>query len=153
MSRIIEKTEDLRALAGQEIGVSDWLELTQHMFDDFSPAAGGPQWLHPVAEPVPEAPLYDDSVEHGFLTLSIMGSLRATAFEIREKGRLGINYGMNHLRFPAPGPCGSRIRGRFGLASYQPFEGGVETTWNVTVEREGGVEPVLVAEWITRTYL
>src|SRR5687768_12930052 len=98
MSRIIEKTEDLRALAGQEIGVSDWLELTQHMFDDFSPAVA----------PAPEEPPYDDSVEHGFLTLSIMGSLRATAFEIREKGRLGINYGMNHLRFPAPVPCGSR---------------------------------------------
>ena len=89
---------------------------------------------------------------HGFLTLSLLPELAASAFEIRET-RMGVNYGLNRVRFPAPVPVGSRLRGHFKLLSYEPIEGGAQVTMEVTMEREGSAKPVCIAESVSRRYV
>jgi acyl dehydratase len=91
------------------------------------------------------------TVAHGFLTLSLLSRLLRDAVEIRGAS-LGINYGLNRVRFTGPVPAGSRVRARFRLAALEEIDRGVQITWNVTVEREGEAKPVLVAEWITRRH-
>jgi acyl dehydratase len=95
---------------------------------------------------------FGGTIAHGFLTLSLLPKLTDATFEFSDR-TMGINYGLNKVRFPAPVPAGSKIRGRFTLAKLEPVDGGVQTTWTVVVEREGGDKPVMVAETISRHYL
>jgi len=94
---------------------------------------------------------YGTTVAHGFLTLSLLPHLMREAVDL-QGARMGINYGLNRVRFTAPVPAGSRVRARFRLAAAEVIEGGMQTVWSVTVEREGEAKPVLVAEWVTRRH-
>jgi len=141
----------LKDWVGKEVAVTDWLTVSQERIEHFATASGDDQWIHvDRARAARESP-YRTTVAHGFLTLSLLSHFLREAVEI-EGARLGINYGLNRVRFTGPVPSGSRVRARFRLAAVEDLDEGVQTTWNVTVEREGADKPVLVAEWITRRH-
>ena len=145
------KLGDLSGRVGQEIGVSPWLEVTQARIDLFAKAIDDPQWIHIDPERAKKGP-FGATIAHGFLTLSLLSHLIENTFSFEDR-KMGVNYGLNKVRFTAPLPSGSKIRARFVLAKYEPIPGnGMQNTWNVTIEREGGDKPVLVAEWLTRSY-
>jgi len=141
----------LKDWVGKEIAVTDWLSVSQERIDHFAAASGDDQWIHVDRERAARESPYRTTVAHGFLTLSLLSRLLRDAVEI-QGARLGINYGLNRVRFTGPVPAGSRVRARFKLAAVEDLEQGVQTTWNVTVEREGEDKPVLIAEWITRRH-
>ena len=143
-----EHLTDLQPLVGQELGVSEWVSVDQKRIDQFAEATGDHQWIH--IDPVRAAAgPFKTTVAHGFLTLSMLPEMSASAFEVRDT-RMGVNYGLNRVRFPAPVPSGSRLRGRFKLLSYEPIEGGAQLVVEVTMEREGSPKPVCVAESVAR---
>ena len=145
-----EHLADLQPLVGQEIGVSEWISVEQQRIDQFADATGDHQWIH--IDPVRAAAgPFKTTVAHGFLTLSLLPEMSASAFEVRDT-RMGVNYGLNRVRFPAPVPSGSRLRGRFKLLGYEPIEGGAQLTVEVTMEREGSPKPVCVAESVARRF-
>ncbi len=142
---------ELQPLVGQTIGTSDWIEVTQQRIQLFADATGDQQWIHVDPERARAGP-FGSTIAHGFLTLSLLPEMSASAFEIRDV-RMGVNYGLNKVRFPAPVPAGSRLRGHFKLLGYEPIEGGVQMVVEVTMEREGSAKPVCVAESVGRRYL
>jgi acyl dehydratase len=149
--RRFEHLADLQTLVGQEVAVSDWITIDQGRIDRFADATGDHQWIHVDPARAAAGP-FGTTVAHGFLTLSILPELSASAIEIAD-ARMGVNYGLNRVRFPAPVPSGSRVRGRFRLLAYEPIEGGAQITMEVTMEREGGGKPVCVAESVARRYV
>jgi len=144
------KIADLASRVGQEVGVSEWLEIAQDRIDLFARATEDFQWIHIDRERAKQSP-FGSTIAHGFLTLSLLPKLSDSAFEISDR-KMGVNYGLNRLRFTSPVPAGSRVRARFTLTKLEDIEGGVQTTWNVVVEREGGDKPVMVAETLSRHY-
>ena len=146
--------ENIRALAnsvGQEIGVSEWLEVSQDRINQFAEATEDRQWIHlDASRSMNESP-FKTTIAHGFLSLSLLSELARRTFATGGV-RMGINYGLNRVRFVSPVPSGALIRGRFFLKALEDFKGGVQAIWNVTVEREGGEKPCLVAEWLVRYY-
>jgi acyl dehydratase len=149
--KTFERLVDLQALVGQELGVSDWVTVDQRRIDQFADATGDHQWIH--IDPVRAAAgPFGATVAHGFLTLSLLPEMSATAFQVRDT-RMGVNYGLNRVRFPAPVPSGSRLRGRFKLLAYEAIEGGAQVTVEVTMEREGSAKPVCVAESVGRRFV
>lgn len=152
MTRIvIPSVARLKDWVGKEVALTDWLTVTQERIDAFAAASGDDQWIHVDRQRAARESPYGTTVAHGFLTLSLLPHLLREAVEIQGL-RLGINYGLNRVRFTGPVPAGSRVRARFQLAAVEDIEQGVQTTWNVSVEREGAEKPVLVAEWITRRH-
>ena len=145
---------DVRTLGGclgKELAVSDWMEVTQERIDRFADATEDRQWIHvDAAYAVAKSP-FGGTIAHGFLVLSLVGSLLRDAIDIRGI-RLTVNYGLNRVRFVTPLPAGSRIRGRFTPVTTHEAGGGTQVTWSVTVEREHGDKPCCVAEWIVRYY-
>jgi acyl dehydratase len=145
---------DVRAIAnrvGEQIAVSDWLEVTQARINQFADATGDHQWIH--VDPVRAAAELPSkgTIAHGFLTLSLLSTLIRES--IRVTGlRMAINYGLNKVRFVSPVPSGSRIRALITLQAFDTVAGGYQATWQVTIEREGGEKPACVAEWIVRYY-
>jgi acyl dehydratase len=136
---------------GQELAVSEWMEVTQERIDRFAGATEDRQWIHvDRARAQAESP-FGTTVAHGFLTLSLVSALLRGAIAIHGI-RLAVNYGVNRVRFVAPLPAGSRIRGRFTPLTADEAGGGIHVTWSVTVEREHGDKPCCVAEWIVRYY-
>jgi acyl dehydratase len=148
--RSFETIAELKELVGQEIGVSDWITVTQERIQLFADATNDHQWIHVDVERAKAGP-FGTTIAHGFLTLSLLPEMAASAFGVRET-RMGVNYGLNKVRFPAPVPSGSRLRGRFKLIGYEPLEGGAQLTIQVTMEREGSDKPVCIAESIARRY-
>jgi len=148
--RMFEKLEDLLPLVGQEIGVSDWIVADQPRIQAFADATEDQQWIHTDPARAAAGP-FGSTIAHGFLTLSLLPRFYETAFRVRET-RMGLNYGLDRVRFPAPVPVGSRLRGRFVLRRLEAVEGGVQMMVEVTVEREGGGKPVCIAESLTRQY-
>jgi acyl dehydratase len=149
--KTLEHLSELAALVGQEVAVSDWLTVTQQQIDLFAQATGDHQWIHVDVERAKAGP-FGAPIAHGFLTLSLLPKFFETAFEIRDS-RMGVNYGLNKVRFTAPVPVGSRLRGRIKLLVCEPIDNqGMQMTWQVTVEREGGDKPVCIAESLTRRY-
>jgi len=144
--------DDLRTRIGQEIGVSEWREITQQQIDHFAEVTGDHQWIHLDQERAHRESPYGTTIAHGFLTVALLSQLINEAVEIQGDFKLRVNYGFNRLRFTGAVPAGSRIRGRFSLHSIKDVEGGVELTWLSTVEVEGRDKPALVAEWLGRTY-
>ena len=144
------KIRDLESRVGQEVGVSPWIEITQDRIDLFAKATEDFQWIHVDRERAKQSP-FGGTIAHGFLTLSLLPRLSEATFELTDR-TMGVNYGLNKVRFTAPVPAGSKIRARFTLAKLEPLEGGVQTIWTVVVEREGGDKPVMVAETISRHY-
>ena len=148
--RTFQTIAELKDLVGQEIGLSDWITVTQERIQLFADATNDHQWIHLDAERAKAGP-FGTTIAHGFLTLSLLPEMAASAFGVRET-RMGVNYGLNKVRFPAPVPSGSRLRGRFKLVGYEPLEGGAQLTVQVTMEREGSDKPVCIAESIGRRY-
>ncbi len=142
---------DLQPLVGQHLAASDWIAIDQRRIDLFADASGDRQWIHVDPERARTGP-YRTTVAHGFLTLSLLPEMEASAL-VLDDVRLGVNYGLNRVRFPDPVPVGSRLRGHFRLLAYDTLpDGGVQLTVEVTVEREGSAKPVCVAESVTRRY-
>jgi len=144
------RIRDLESRVGEEIAQSPWVEMPQERIDLFAKATEDFQWIHVDRERAKQSD-FGTTIAHGFLTLSMLPKLSESTFEFSDR-RMGVNYGLNKVRFTAPVPAGARIRGRFTLAKYEKLEGGVQTTWSVIVEREGGDKPVMVAETISRHY-
>jgi acyl dehydratase len=148
---VIPGIDRLKEWVGKEVAVTDWLPVSQEHIDEFADATGDDQWIHVDRERAARESPYRTTVAHGFLTLSLLPHFLKQAVEI-QGARMGINYGLNRVRFTGPVPAGSRVRARFVLAAAERIEGGVQTAWSVTVEREGEAKPVLVAEWVTRRH-
>lgn len=142
--------QDLAALVGQDLGTSDWLTVSQARIDQFAEATGDHQWIHIDTARAAAGP-YGTTVAHGFLTLSLLPELARLAFAVDDV-RMGINYGLNKVRFPGPVKSGARLRGRFRLLAYEPLPGGAQLTMEVTMEVEGEAKPVCVAESLSRRY-
>jgi acyl dehydratase len=148
--RTFQRAADLQALVGQAVASSDWITVTQARIDQFAHATGDHQWIH--IDPVrADAGPFGATIAHGFLTLSLLPEMGASAMEVLDT-KMGVNYGLNRVRFPAPVPAGSRLRGHFRLLSYEPIEGGAQLTMEVTMEREGSPKPVCVAESVARRF-
>lgn len=142
---------DLAACVGHEVAVSDWISITQQQVNLFAEATGDHQWIHVDVDRARAGP-FGAPIAHGFLTLSLLPVFFQSAFEIRQS-RMGVNYGLNRVRFTAPVPVGSRLRARLHLLAAEPIEqGGVQMTWSVVVEREGVEKPVCIAESLARSY-
>jgi acyl dehydratase len=148
--RHFAKLQDLQSLVGQEIGVSEWITVDQKRIDLFAAATGDHQWIHVDPLKAAQGP-FGTTIAHGFLTLSLMPELFATAFDIGDV-RMGVNYGLNKVRFTAPVPSGSRVRGHFVLHGFHSIEGGAQLAVEVKVELEGSSKPACVAESLSRRY-
>ncbi len=147
MNSIVE----LEKRVGEEVGVSPWIEITQERIDTFARAIDDYQWIHVDRERAKDSP-FGGTIAHGFLTLSLLSHLLERTFSFTER-RMGVNYGLNRVRFTAPVPSGSRVRARFTLQKFERLaDGGIQVTWSTLLEREGADKPVLVAEWLGRHY-
>ncbi|MDO5288581.1 MAG: MaoC family dehydratase [Pseudomonadota bacterium] len=142
---------DLAACVGQEVTVTDWFTVTQKHIDQFADATDDHQWIHVDAERAKAGP-FGTTIAHGYLTLSLLAGFFARSLKVDDV-RMGINYGLNKVRFMAPVPVNSRLRARIELLKTEPIEGGMQNTWKVTVEREGSDKPVCVAESLSRSYV
>jgi acyl dehydratase len=145
-----DSIEELRAAVGTEIGVSDWLTIDQGRIDKFADATDDHQWIHVDPEAARSGP-FGTTIAHGYLTLSLLPVL-VTPITHVSGVRMGVNYGTNKVRFPAPVPVDSRVRARVVLLAVDDVEGGLQVTARVTIEREAGDKPVCVAESISRIY-
>ena len=146
-----QDSADLRRAVGREVCVTDWLAIDQRRIDLFAEATGDFQWIHVDPARAAAASPYGGTIAHGFLTLSLLGQW----YEDYLPGALpfcdmGLNYGLNKLRFTRPVPVDSRVRGRFLLAQVEDVSGGLQLHFTVSVEIEGADKPALVAESIVR---
>lgn len=149
--RRFTSVEDMESEVGKEVAVSDWLVLAQERVNLFAEATDDPQWIHVDVERAKRESPFGGTVAHGFLTLSLLPKFIEQVIDM-PPGKMSINYGLNKVRFPAPMPVGGKIRGRFSLLAVERIEGGVQSVWQVTMEREGGDKPVCVAESVLRRY-
>jgi acyl dehydratase len=147
---VIEDVGALKSLAGREIGVTDWLVVTQERIRQFAEATEDRQWIHLDRERANRESPYGGTVAHGFLTLSLLSFLMKQTIQIKSGIRMAVNYGLNRVRFPSPVRADSKIRGRFSLAAVKELPEGIEAIFSVTVESEGADKPCCVAEWIVR---
>jgi acyl dehydratase len=137
--------------AGDTFGPSSWLEVTQERIDEFADATGDHQWIHVDPEKAAQGP-FGTTIAHGFLTLSLLVKFIDEVRPSSGEFRMGINYGVNRVRFPAPVPVGSKLRAHFKVLEATDVEGGIQVVTEGTVEREGGEKPVCVAELVSRHY-
>ncbi|GJI97113.1 MaoC family dehydratase [Duganella caerulea] len=141
----------MKAEIGNEVAVSDWVEITQARIDLFADATGDHQWIHTDAERAARESPYGATVAHGFLTLALVPALLVNALHMVDM-KMGLNYGLNKVRFPAPVPVGSRLRARLTIVAIDDIADGAQILWGVVIEREGGDKPVCVAEFVMRRY-
>jgi acyl dehydratase len=146
-----ESVAKLNEHLGEEVAVSDWFTVAQDRINAFAEATEDRQWIHIDPERAVRESPFKEPIAHGFLTLSLLSELMKRAIAV-DGVRMGVNYGLNRVRFISPVPAGAQIRGRFTLASFEEIKGGVQATWNVTVERQGGEKPCCAAEWLVRYY-
>jgi len=146
--RIINGIEELKTLTGQEVGVSEWLPVTQEMIDRFADVTGDHQWIHVDPERARRETPFGSTIAHGFLTVSLLPQLSQQTLVVQGDFKMRINYGFNRLRFVSPVRSGSRIRARFTAQKVTDNE----VTWLVTVDVEGQDKPAVVAEWLSRFY-
>ncbi len=135
---------------GRVLGSSDWLEITQKRISQFADATGDHQWIHVDPERAKEGP-YGACIAHGYLTLSLVNLFLPEICKV-ENSSMGINYGCNRVRFPAPVPAGSRVRGSGALTEVDEVKGGVQAVVRVTVELENSERPACVADTVSRFY-
>ncbi|TAK85760.1 MAG: MaoC family dehydratase, partial [Aquabacterium sp.] len=141
----------VKAAVGQEVAVSEWLDIEQSRVGLFADATGDHQWIHVDPQRAAAESPFGGTVAHGFLTLSLLAKFGMDCIRI-DGVRMGINYGLNRVRFPAPVRVGSRVRGRFTLTSVEDIAGGVQVQWEATVDIEGQDKPACVAEMLARWY-
>ncbi|MES2037400.1 MAG: MaoC family dehydratase [Pseudomonadota bacterium] len=142
---------ELKDLIGQEVAQSEWVEISQERVNTFADATGDHQWIHIDVERAKRESPFGGPIAHGFLTLSLLPMLVANAIKLTYV-KMGVNYGLNKVRFPSPVPVGSRLRARLKLLEIEDIKDGAQFTWEVTIEREGQDKPVCVAESISRCY-
>jgi acyl dehydratase len=153
MSRGALPLEEYRALVGQEVGVSDWIEVPQEKIDAFAEVTGDHQFIHVNPDLAKQTP-FGTTIAHGYLTLSLLSVMAYQAMPGIKGTRMGVNYGLNKVRFMAPVKSGKKIRGKFTIADVtQRPDGAWQTTVNVSVEIEGETKPALAAEWITLAFV
>ncbi len=134
---------------GDTFGPSSWIEIPQERVDAFAEATGDHQWIHVDPERAQAGP-FGTTIAHGYLTLSLVPV--ASNEVVPKRGRMGINYGLNRVRFPAPVPVGSRVRMTFHVDEVEQIAGGEQVAMTATIEREGGDKPVCVAQVVFRSY-
>jgi acyl dehydratase len=144
------KLADLQQHVGQELATSDWITVDQARIDLFAQATGDHQWIHVDEAAAAQGP-FGATIAHGFLTLSLLPRMGETAFTIDDV-TMGVNYGLNRVRFPHPVKAGSRVRGHFKLLAYEPLDGGAQLTVEVTMEIEGSPKPACVAQSVSRRF-
>jgi acyl dehydratase len=142
---------ELPGLTGQELGSSDWHEVTQESVDLFADATGDHQWIHVDVERAKKESPFGGPIAHGYLTLSLLVPLLAQVLVVTDTV-MGVNYGLNRVRFPAPVPVGAKVRASATLKDVEPVSGGLQVTMSVVIEREGGDKPVCIAEPVYRYY-
>jgi acyl dehydratase len=150
---VVETVESLKEYLGKEIGVSEWLTVTQERIAQFAEATEDRQWIHLDRERAERESPYGTTIAHGFLTLSLISRFMKDVIQVRSGIGMAVNYGLNRVRFPSPVRAGSKIRARMTLLSVKEVPGAYETIFSVTVESEGGEKPCCVAESIVRYYI
>jgi acyl dehydratase len=150
--KIFSGIEEMKSYVGKEIGVTDWFEVTQERINAFADATGDHQWIHVDVERAKQESPYGGPIAHGYLTLSLAPKFTWEVYKM-EGVKMGVNYGVNRVRFPAPVPAGSRIRMHLALQELQEIEGGAQAIMQLTFEREGHEKPVCVAESVSRWYV
>ena len=150
MSITVNGLDELKKLAGSDLGASGWTEVTQDRINTFADATGDHQWIHVDVEKAKAGP-FGAPIAHGYLTLSLFIPLFTELLDV-EGVSTKVNYGLNKVRFPAPVPVGSRIRLLARLASVEEVPGGVQVTVDGTVEIEGGAKPAAVLQSMSRFY-
>jgi acyl dehydratase len=149
--KVFQTWQDVQALGAQDVISSDWIQVTPERVQQFAVATGDWQWIHVDVERACQGP-FGGPIAHGFLTLSLLPAFQQTAMHMAWV-QMGLNYGLNKVRFTSPVPVDSRLRAHFGLLKYEPLTPrGVQLTWSVQVEREGLDKPVCVAESLMRFY-
>ena len=148
--RTITGLDQLKKAEGDDLGTSDWHEVTQAAINDFADVTGDHQWIHVDVERAKETP-FGGTIAHGYYTLSLAPSLGEQIFAL-DGFAFAVNYGLNRVRFPAPLPVGSRVRMHAKLKSLEDVPGGAQMTMELTFEREDGDKPVCVAETLARVY-
>ncbi|MDR3079954.1 MAG: MaoC family dehydratase [Streptomyces sp.] len=146
--RTFTSADELKAAVGEQLGYSDWLEIDQKRIDLFADATGDHQWIHVDPEKAARGP-FGTTIAHGYLTLSLLPLFGPQLLQV-EGVKMGVNYGTNKVRFPAPVPVGSRLRSTATITSVEDVPGGVQVSVAFVVEREGGDKPVGVAESVVR---
>jgi acyl dehydratase len=149
--RVFNGVDELKAAVGVPLGSSDWVTVDQKQIDTFAEATGDHQWIHVDVEKAKNGP-FGRTIAHGFLTLSLAPIFGWQVYKV-ENVKMGINYGLNKVRFTSPVPVGSRLRGNFELIDVSDVTGGVQVACKVTIEIEGSEKPACVAETLTRLYL
>ncbi|HMD32884.1 MAG TPA: MaoC family dehydratase [Candidatus Acidoferrales bacterium] len=150
-TRVVESIAALKQLVGGEPAVTDWLTVTQERIGQFAEATEDRQWIHVDPERAGRESPYGATIAHGFLTLSLLSWFMKQAIEVRGV-RMGVNYGLNRVRFPAPVPAGSRIRAHVAVDSVKDFEGGCDAVVSFAIQCEGSSKPCCVGEWVVRFY-
>jgi acyl dehydratase len=149
--KTISGIEGYKALAGQELGESDWLQIDQERIDKFADATGDHQWIHVDVEKAKQGP-FGTTIAHGFLTLSLIPGLTGGLIHV-DGVRMGINYGLNRVRFPNPVRVGSRVKASVKNVSIEDVQGGIQIVNEVTISIDGEPKPACVAEMVTRLYV
>ena len=149
--RTIDNMDELRSLLKQEVVVTDYFEITQQRIDQFAEATEDRQWIHVDRERAQKESPFGGTIAHGFLTLSLLSHLVTRSVRLRGV-RIGINYGLNYVRFLSVVPSGSSVRARITLQELEDVPQGAQATWRVMVERRGALQPCCVAEWLVRYY-
>jgi acyl dehydratase len=149
--KTFQTLKELAACAGQTVATSDWIPITQEQVNQFAEATGDHQWIHVDVEKAKKGP-FGGPIAHGFLTLSLLPRFFESTITVTESA-MGVNYGLNKVRFIAPVPVGSRLRAHMKLLSAEPIDNsGYQMAWEITVEREGAAKPVCIAESLSRRY-
>lgn len=149
---VVDSLESLNEFVGREIGVTDWVPVTQERIQQFAEATEDRQWIHLDRERAQKESPYGTTIAHGFLTLSLLSHFMKQALEIRGGVRMAVNYGLNRVRFPSAVRAGSRIRARVSLQSLKNIRGTFEAVFSAAIECEGGEKPCCVAEWVVLYY-
>ena len=146
----VDGIDELKTLTGRDLGHSSWLEITQERVNAFAEATGDHQWIHVDVERAKDGP-FGGPIAHGYLTLSLVVLMYQQVLKVSD-AQMGVNYGLNKVRFPAPVPVGSRLRLTATLDDVTEIAGGLQLTIGAVIEREGGEKPVCIAELVFRTY-
>ncbi len=149
---VVETPASLKGFVGREIAVTEWMTVAQERIERFAEVTEDRQWIHVDRERAERESPFGTTIAHGFLTLSLLSHFMKEALEIRSGIRLGVNYGLNRVRFPAPVRANSKIRARVTLASVEELPKALEAVYSISVESEKGEKPCCVAEWVVRYY-
>jgi acyl dehydratase len=149
---VIETLRSLKDFVGREIAVTDWITVTQERIRQFAEVTEDRQWIHVDRERAQKESPYGTTVAHGFLTLSLVSYFMKEAIQVRSGVRMGINYGLNRVRFPSPVRADSQIRARVSLHSVKELPDAMEAVYGISVEGKDGEKPHCAAEWVVRYY-